>query len=87
MKVTYLKTSTDWVEKEIEFPYITRNNESNSFYYNYAPDKCITIFCETGSIIYSHFGNQGIDFEQVRPEEFYKAFDNLLKTILLDINK
>jgi len=41
----------------------------------------------TGSILNLHYSNEGFEFEQIKKELFFVAFDENLQTLLNILNK
>jgi len=74
-------------EIEIEFPFITLDKEMQRYYFNYANDKCIYFSSSTNSIIHSSLSNEGLEFEPIRKEDFFKVFDESMQIILDLLNK
>ena len=42
---------------------------------------------QTGSILNLHFQNDGLEFQEISKETFYKAFDENIQTLLNILNK
>jgi len=81
--------TTVQTEKEIniEFPFVTFDKEDQKYFFNYEENKCIQINIHTNTIFHSRFSNEGIEFTEIKKEEFFKAFDENLQTILNILNK
>ena len=81
--------TTQTTEKEIniEFPFITFDNEEQKYFYNYEFNKCIQLSYQTGSILHTRYSNEGLNFPQINKEIFYRIFDNNLQILLNIINK
>jgi hypothetical protein len=77
------------IEKElnIEFPFITFDQEDKKYFFNYEINKCIQISLYTSSIFHSRYSNDGLEFQEIRKEEFFKAFDLNLQNLLEILNK
>jgi hypothetical protein len=76
-------------EKEIniEFPFITFDKEDNKFFFNYELNKCIQVNKNTNTIFHSRFSNEGLEFQEIKKEIFYSAFDENLQELLRILNK
>jgi hypothetical protein len=76
-------------EKEIniEFPYVTFDNENKKYFFNYDLNKCIEFSLYTNSIFHSRYSNDGLEFPEIRKEDFFKAFDENLQELLIILNK
>jgi|GWRWMinimDraft_9_1066018.scaffolds.fasta_scaffold00058_4 hypothetical protein len=76
-------------EKEINinFPYVTFDRTENKFYFNSDINKCMILNYQTGSILNLHFQNDGLEFQEISKETFYKAFDENMQTLLNLLNK
>jgi len=83
--ITIRKIVTE--EKEITFPCVTINRTTGGMYFNYEPDKCIYLNTETMSIINSSLDNDGLQYEEIRPEEFYKELDKNIAFFLDKLQK
>ena len=81
--------TTQTTEKEIniEFPFVTFDRTENKFYFNSDINKCMILNCQTGSILNLHFQNDGLEFQEISKETFYKAFDENIQTLLNILNK
>lgn len=71
----------------IEFPFFTFDDYSNRFYMNYDENKCICISRDTNAILHFRCTNDGLEFREIKKEEFFKAFDENLQTLLNILNK
>jgi hypothetical protein len=76
-------------EKEINinFPFITYDVLDNKYYYNYDYLHCIQVNKSTNTIFHSRFSNEGLEFTEIRKEDFFKAFDENLQELLTILNK
>jgi hypothetical protein len=83
--ITIRKIVTE--EKEITFPFVTLDREMDRIYFNYAPDKCVYLSTATKSIIHSSLSNEGLEFEEIRPEYFYQELDKNIAFILDKLQK
>jgi len=81
--------TTVQTEKEINinFPYVTFDNEGQKYFYNYDLNKCIQLSYQTGSILHFTTFNEGLEFPEVSKEIFFKIFDENLNTLLNILNK
>jgi len=81
--------TTQTTEKEIniEFPFVTFDKLENKYYYNSDENKCMILNLNTGSILNLHYSNEGFEFEQIKKELFFVAFDENLQTLLNILNK
>lgn len=74
-------------EININFPYVTFDNEEQKYFYNYELNKCIQLSFYTGSILHFTTFNDGLEFPEINKEIFYRIFDNNLQILLNIINK
>jgi hypothetical protein len=77
------------IEKEIEinFPFITYDKIENKYFFNSAENKVMILNLTTGSILNLHYSNDGLEYPEVKKEEFFKAFDLNLQNLLEILNK
>lgn len=87
MLITIKQTTTTEKEVNIDFPFFTYDDYSNRFYMNYEHLKCVQISRDTNSILHSKYSNDGLEFREIKKEEFFKAFDENLQTLLTILNK
>jgi hypothetical protein len=80
---------TQTIEKEIniEFPFITYDNEDKKYFFNYEENKCIQINMNTNTIFHSRFSNEGLQFSEISKTMFYNAFDKNMQELLDILNK
>lgn len=80
---------TQTIEKElnIEFPFVTYDSIDNKYFFNYELNKCIQINMNTNTIFHSRFSNEGLEFQEIYKESFYKAFDENIQTLLNILEK
>jgi hypothetical protein len=81
--------TTQTIEKEINinFPFVTFDKLENKYYYNSDENKCMILNLNTGSILNLHYSNEGFEFEQIKKELFFVAFDSNMQTLLNILNK
>jgi hypothetical protein len=81
--------TTQTTEKEIniEFPFVTFDKLENKYYYNSDENKCMILNLNTGSILNLHYSNEGFEFEQIKKELFFVAFDSNMQNLLNILNK
>lgn len=80
-------TTTTEKEINIEFPFVTFDKVGNKYYYNSDENKCIILNLNTSSILNLHYSNEGFEFEQIKKELFFVAFDSNMQNLLNILNK
>lgn len=83
MIIQVTKTITE--QKEINFPYISFNEKSGTYYYNTKENFCITITDSTISVY--DMINIGLEYPEVKQEEVFKVMDQTILTITEALNK
>ena len=87
MIIKIKQTTTTEREIEINFPLYTFDESTNKYYYNYAENKCMILDINYKSINIWEFSNYGLQFEEIKKETFFRAFDSNMNTILNILNK
>lgn len=87
MIIKVKETTTTEREIEINLPLYTYDKETNKYYYNYTENKCMILDINFKSINNWEFSNYGLQFEEIKKETFYLAFDSNIQNILEILNK
>ncbi len=83
MIIQVKKTITE--QKEINFPYITFNEKSNTYYYNIKENSCITV--SDYQVSYFDCINAGLEYPEAKPEDVFKLMDQTILIITEALNK
>ena len=87
MIIKIKQTTTTEREIEINLPLYTFDKLRNQYFYNYAEKKCMILDLNYNSIQNWKHTNDGLEFEEIKKETFYLAFDSNIQNILEILNK